>query len=259
EVTRSLGEMIVRDLQPIPIVEDRGFNAFVKTLDPCYIIPSHKLLMEGTIADMYKDCQDKVRANCQRPHSVVLTTDMWTSRSTEAYLTVSLHKAGWKHYPCFVHTLNMVVKDGIKAVPEVVQLLEKCSSIVSFFHHSTKALSVSRTATLLGFSHSTVSRVYQGWSTQRTSSGRKQLTDERGQRRLTRTVQSNRRASVKQFKKRALLSLLGYFNFAIRNIPQGRTFISRLLALASTAKNLNSYINISSDARKDIKQVGHVM
>jgi hypothetical protein len=33
------------------------------------------------------------------------------------------------------------------------------------------SLSVSRTATLLGFSHSTVSRVYQEWSTtQRTSS-----------------------------------------------------------------------------------------
>ncbi|MGH0159335.1 UNVERIFIED_CONTAM: hypothetical protein FKN15_045766 [Acipenser sinensis] len=190
--------MIVRDLQPISIVEDRGFNAFVKTLDPRYKIPSRKRLMEGTIADMYKDCQEKVRANCQRAHSVVLTTDVWTSRSTEAYLTVSchfidnwqmqefvletcsfygqhtadnislelkritdewgitqkvvavvtdsgvnmvsaVHKAGWKHYPCFAHTLNLVVKDGIKAVPEVVQLLEKCSSIVSFIHHSTKA------------------------------------------------------------------------------------------------------------------------
>ncbi|MBN3282035.1 ZBED1 protein, partial [Polyodon spathula] len=74
------------------VVEDRGFNAFFKTLDPRYKIPSRKCLMEGTIADMYKDCQDKVRANCQRAHSVVLTTDMWTSRSTEAYLTVSFHQ-----------------------------------------------------------------------------------------------------------------------------------------------------------------------
>ncbi len=65
-------------------------------------------------------------------------------------------------------------------------------------------LSVSRTATLLGFSCSTVSRVYQGWSTtqrtssQRQASGRKRLIDERGQRRLTRIVQSNRRATVSQ-------------------------------------------------------------
>ena len=63
-------------------------------------------------------------------------------------------------------------------------------------------LSVSITATLLGFSCSAVSHVYQEWSrTQRTSnqrqaSGRKWLIDERGQRRLTRIVQSNRWATV---------------------------------------------------------------
>lgn len=39
EITRRLGEMIVDDLQPISTVEDRGFNAFVKTLDPHYKIP----------------------------------------------------------------------------------------------------------------------------------------------------------------------------------------------------------------------------
>uniref|UniRef100_A0AAZ1Y039 Uncharacterized protein n=1 Tax=Oreochromis aureus TaxID=47969 RepID=A0AAZ1Y039_OREAU len=51
----------------------------------------------------------------------------------------AVHKAGWRHFPCFAHTLNLVVKDSVKAVPEVVQVLEKCRVIVSFFHHSTKA------------------------------------------------------------------------------------------------------------------------
>ena len=65
-------------------------------------------------------------------------------------------------------------------------------------------LSMSRTANLLGFSHSRVSRVYQEWfTTQRTSSHRqdscrKRVIDERGQRSLTRIVQSNRRATVSQ-------------------------------------------------------------
>ncbi|CAL9706231.1 unnamed protein product [Knipowitschia caucasica] len=123
---------------------------------------------------------------------------MWTSRSTEAYLTVTCHfvhnwqmveyvleaspftekhtaanissalkritddwgirqkviavitdnganvvaavnMAGWTHYPCFAHTLNLVVKDAIKAVPEIVNLVKKCSNIVGYFHHSSKA------------------------------------------------------------------------------------------------------------------------
>lgn len=37
------------------------------------------------------------------------------------------------------HTLNLIVKDSLKSVPEVVKLLEKCTAIVSFFHHSTQA------------------------------------------------------------------------------------------------------------------------
>ncbi|XP_036390538.1 zinc finger BED domain-containing protein 4-like [Megalops cyprinoides] len=46
--------MICKDLQPISVVEDRGFIAFVKTLNPCYKIPSRRWLMEG-ITDMYKN------------------------------------------------------------------------------------------------------------------------------------------------------------------------------------------------------------
>ncbi|XP_051996488.1 E3 SUMO-protein ligase ZBED1-like [Xyrauchen texanus] len=197
-LTRSLGEMIVRDLQPMSVVEDEGFQAFVKALDPRYKLPSRKKMTETYLVNMFDECKDKVRATLQNAPSVVLTTDMWTSVSTEAYLTVTchvienwqtkdfvlemaifhgqhtadnisselkritdewgltdkvmavvtdnganmvaaVHKAGWRHYPCFAHTLNLVVKDSLKAVPEVVPILGKCSAIVSFFHHSTKA------------------------------------------------------------------------------------------------------------------------
>lgn len=37
----------------------------------------------------------------------------------------AVHKARWRHYVCFTHTLNLVVKDAIKAVPEIVKLLGK--------------------------------------------------------------------------------------------------------------------------------------
>ncbi|XP_075891661.1 uncharacterized protein LOC142894282 [Nelusetta ayraudi] len=54
-------------------------------------------------------------------------------------MVAAVHKAGWRHQPCFAHTLNLIVKDSLKSVPEVVKLLEKCTAIVSFFHHSTQA------------------------------------------------------------------------------------------------------------------------
>lgn len=139
---------------------------------------------------MLGECKGKVKTSLQNASSVVLTTDMWTSVSTEAYLTVTCHlienwqmreivlethtfhewhtanniclalkriteewdvtgkvvavvtdngvnmvdaghKAGWRHHPCFAHTLNIIVKDSLKTVPEVV--------IMSFIHHSTQA------------------------------------------------------------------------------------------------------------------------
>lgn len=130
----------------------------------------------------------------------VLTTDMWTSRATEAHLTVSCHiidenwqmlayvletcclpgqhtadnfcsqltriseewgitnkilavvtdnvanmiaavcKAGWAHYPCFAHTLYLVVKDSFKAHPDLPEIQQKRSAIVAFFHHKAKAI-----------------------------------------------------------------------------------------------------------------------
>lgn len=199
DITLKLTKMIAKDLQPVSIVEDEGFRDFVHTLDPCYKIPSRKSLTVGNIPALYEECRSKVKQSLDGTNSAVITTDMWTSRTTEAYLTVSchiidenwqmqayvletcsfsgqhtadnicselkritdewgisdkvqavitdsganmvaaVHRAGWKHYPCFAHTLNLVVKDSIKALPGLLDIQHRCSAIVTFFHHSTRA------------------------------------------------------------------------------------------------------------------------
>ncbi|XP_078018726.1 E3 SUMO-protein ligase ZBED1-like [Epinephelus lanceolatus] len=148
--------MIVKDLQPVSMVEDQGFCHFMKVVDPRYQIPSRKSLMTGEIPKLY----EQVKKNIERLHTIsrqhtadniseLLTkiTDEWSISSkihavvtdNGANMVSAVRKTCWKHIPCFSHTLNLIVKDSIKADTSLESILEKCGAIVRFFHHSTKA------------------------------------------------------------------------------------------------------------------------
>ena len=56
----------------------------------------------------------------------------------------------------------------------------------------------------------------------------------------------------KSCTKRQLLSLLGHLNFATRIIRPGRSFMSNLINLSSTVKELHHYVKLDAEVRLDI-------
>ncbi|XP_078332529.1 uncharacterized protein LOC111130663 isoform X2 [Crassostrea virginica] len=56
----------------------------------------------------------------------------------------------------------------------------------------------------------------------------------------------------KSCTKRELLQLLGHLNFASRVIIPGRSFVSYLLRLASSVRELHHYVHLNSECREDL-------
>ncbi len=67
-----------------------------------------------------------------------------------------------------------------------------------------------------------------------------------------REVMRNAKKSA-SFSKRDLLSLLGHLNFVMRIIPQGRSFIARLLDLSKSVKDLNDIVTLDEGCRSDLR------
>ena len=53
-------------------------------------------------------------------------------------IVAALELLPWSHMPCFAHTFQMAVKEGLK-VPPIEVLLARCRKVVGQFKHSCVA------------------------------------------------------------------------------------------------------------------------
>lgn len=75
--------MMVCDLQPASIVDDRGFREFI---DPKYTPPSRRTIMQDHLPKMYLSKRAELEEQLKSIEYCSITTDLWTSRATRGIL-----------------------------------------------------------------------------------------------------------------------------------------------------------------------------
>ncbi|XP_045104974.1 E3 SUMO-protein ligase ZBED1-like [Portunus trituberculatus] len=91
ELDHLLLRMIVKDMQPLTIVENEGFTDYSHGLNPRYELPSRRELTRTLLPLLYKNESEKVKKELSTSNYISLTTDIWTSRQTMGYITVTAH------------------------------------------------------------------------------------------------------------------------------------------------------------------------
>jgi hypothetical protein len=91
QITEKIAMMIAKDLQPYSVVEDPGFRAVIAAAEPRYVMPSRKTFSEDVIPKLHSDIVTKVKSDVNSAVSLTVTTDAWTSRANQAYLSYTAH------------------------------------------------------------------------------------------------------------------------------------------------------------------------
>lgn len=97
DITSAITTFICKDMAPVYTVEKKGFRELVKTLDPRYVMPSRKHFSDIELPRLYRECRAKVEEELRSVSYYATTTDLWTSRTTQPYMSLTIHfiKEDW--------------------------------------------------------------------------------------------------------------------------------------------------------------------
>uniref|UniRef100_A0A3Q1EUW6 Si:ch211-152f22.4 n=1 Tax=Acanthochromis polyacanthus TaxID=80966 RepID=A0A3Q1EUW6_9TELE len=136
-IKTQLLKMIVSNLQPLGITEDANFLDFAKALKPTQQIPT-KSVMQSLLLKVYKEKEKELQSTLTSVEDIVLTCELWSSRSEDSYLTVRCH---------FVDNLGslksyILKTTGLFGDESAANILNQLSAIMETWHVTEKVHTV---------------------------------------------------------------------------------------------------------------------
>ena len=112
-------------MRPIALVCDRGLAELLAFLEPNYVLPS-ATHVSSLIKKQFDDGKAALstRLKDASASGIALTTDIWTSKATQAFATTTAHfvDADWDPVSCVLETIHFLgshtgicIADQIKA------------------------------------------------------------------------------------------------------------------------------------------------
>ena len=91
EFKKALILFIARGMHPVSLVDDNSFEDFIKFFDPRLTVPCRKTVTQTLLPDLYQQAKKKLMDELLLVNYVALTTDCWSSRTNDSYITVTVH------------------------------------------------------------------------------------------------------------------------------------------------------------------------
>ncbi|KAK2557046.1 E3 SUMO-protein ligase ZBED1 [Acropora cervicornis] len=88
-ISGAILQFMVKDLRPFSVVQNSGFQNLLHVLEPRYTIPSRQHFSDKALPELYEKKKTELKSNLAEAVAVALTTDGWTSRATESYVTIA--------------------------------------------------------------------------------------------------------------------------------------------------------------------------
>ncbi|KAL1258990.1 hypothetical protein QQF64_009567 [Cirrhinus molitorella] len=122
-VTRDINVFIAADMRPFSVVENLGFRRLIHTLEPKYAIPSQAHFTRTVVPTLYKESKVNVVQNLKEAETIAITTDGWTSRCTQSYITITAHiiNSNWDMVNFVLQTRPLFESHTGAKIAEVLQ------------------------------------------------------------------------------------------------------------------------------------------
>ncbi|XP_076867276.1 E3 SUMO-protein ligase ZBED1 isoform X2 [Brachyhypopomus gauderio] len=143
--TELILEMVFRDLQPLSVVEERGFKLLLSCLEPNYPVPSPSLL--GSLLwhryHVLKQCLQRHLESSLAPRCLALCAEHWRSvegcgvdGTGQLYLTVSSHfvDSNWRLARCVLETRPIPEYKDATVGAGPAKFADTLKAVLSEFH-----------------------------------------------------------------------------------------------------------------------------